>query len=54
MKKEEKKFKKMKTKFKKMKKNKQRMKKILKKNSPMHYPIIALMHGSHGLSARRA
>ena len=24
-----------------------------KTNSPMHYPIIALMHGSHGLSARK-
>ena len=34
--------------------NKILKKKTKKTNSPMHYPIIALMHGSHGLSARRA
>ena len=37
-------------------KMKKKMTKKSKKKtiSPMHYPIIALMHGSHGLSARRA
>ena len=43
--------------MKKIGKNEKKLKlneKILKTNSPMHYPIIALMHGSHGLSARRA
>ena len=38
----------------KMEKNEKRKKILSQKKSPMHYAIIALMHGSHGLSARRA
>ena len=49
-----KKMKKKNEKNEKMKKNYSQKKTKKKTNSPMHYAIIALMHGSHGLSAQWA